>query len=425
METTTLTAVLSEDDHRFQLEIGDLLMGSESVNAVLSRAAARISEYLQLDKCNFIEIDAHNSAAIVHHFGAKKESDEMTPLATFEATGLGEMVRGTRVVIDDLSVDERTEFAYDDNYAPRGIAAFVGIPLTRDRVCVAVFGAVCAKPRAWTQREVSLVQSVAERTWIWSEHLRTVATLRANEVLLRDQSRYLEQRVEERTRDLLAALNEKEALIKEIHHRVKNNLQVISSMLNLQARRITDPTMRDVFEESQQRIQTIALVHERLYQSRDLSNISFDDYLKMLVANVMSTQNAAARNVTAITEVDRVTLPIETAIPCGLIVNELVTNSLKHAFPGGRVGTVKVAIRPIAAGKFLELEVSDDGVGLPTNLDPAKAKTLGMDLVYTFADQLDGTIDVRSTPKGSTFTLRFPAAFTVRHQTMDLRPFKQ
>ncbi|MGE3763598.1 MAG: CHASE domain-containing protein, partial [Kofleriaceae bacterium] len=401
---------IADADHTFQLEVGDLLHSSESVRGVLARSAARISEYLSLDKCHFAEIDVDDAQVVVHKYttGKKKESDEVTPLASFEASGLGELVKGTRYVIADLSKDPRTAPHYEAAYAPRDIRAFIAIPLMRGGVCVSYFGAISATPREWTQREVSLVQSVAERTWLWAEHLRALHGLRANEAQLRDLSRYLEERVDERTHELVRAVGEREALLKEIHHRVKNNLQVISSMLNLQARRITDPRFKNVFDESQQRIQTIALVHERLYQSRDLAAIGFDDYLKSLVANVMSAQNAAARNVTATTDVEGISLPIQRAIPCGLIVNELVTNALKHAFPDGRAGSIAVTMKP--SGDHVELVVSDDGVGLPSSLDPAKAKTLGLDLVYTFAEQLDATVDVTSTTTGASFTLRFPAA---------------
>ena len=402
--------LVADRDHTFQLELGDILHSSESVRGVLARSALRVSEYLQLDKCHFAEIDIDDAQVTVHQYtpGKKKESDEIAPLAMFEASGLGDLVRGTRFVIADLTIDPRTASHYETAYGPRGIRAFVAIPLMRGGICVAYFGAVSATPREWTTREVSLVQSVAERTWLWAEHLRSLHGLRANEAQLRDLSKYLEERITERTQDLVRALGDKEALLKEIHHRVKNNLQVISSMLNLQARRITEPSLKDVFDESQQRIQTIALVHERLYQSPDLSSIGFDDYLKSLVANVMSAQNAAARNVTATTVVEGVSLPIQRAIPCGLIVNELVTNSLKYAFPDDRTGTIAVSMK--ADGDQIELRVWDNGVGLPTSLDPSKAKTLGLDLVYTFAEQLDATVDVQSSSTGASFTLRFPAS---------------
>jgi two-component sensor histidine kinase/CHASE1-domain containing sensor protein len=392
---------IADRDHTFQLELGDILHSSESVRDVLARSALRVEQYLALDNCYVTEVDGAHPSAL----DTGIESDESVALASFEVLGFDSFVRGTRYVISDLSTDERTAHLYEEAYAPRSIRAFVAIPLVRGGDCIAYFNAISATPREWTRREVSLVQSVAERTWLWAEHLRNLHGLRANEQQLRDLAKDLEERVAERTQDLVRAVGERESLLKEIHHRVKNNLQVISSMLNLQARRITDAHFKRVFDESQQRIQSIALVHENLYQSRDLSSIGFDDYLKSLVANVMSAQSAA--RVTAITNVENVTLPIKTAIPCGLIINELVTNALKYAFPGERAGTVTVSMK--SDGDRVELRVADDGVGLPAALDPSKAKTLGLDLVYTFAEQLDATVDVASSAEGATFTLRFPA----------------
>ena len=398
-----------ERDQVFQLELGDILHSSESVRGVLGRAAARVSDYLELDKCHFAEIDVAAGQVVVHQYtrGKKLDADEIATISSFEASGLGDLVRGSRIVIADIATDPQMSELYERAYAPREIRAFIAVPLMRGGVCVAYFGAVSATARDWTQREVSLVQSVAERTWLWAEHLRSLHVLRANEAQLRELSADLEQRVAMRTRELVRAVGEKEALLKEIHHRVKNNLQVISSMLNLQARRITDAAFKNAFDDSQQRIQTIALVHERLYQSPDLSSIGFDDYLTSLVANVMSAQNAAARSITATTDVGGVRMPIQRAIPCGLIVNELVTNALKHAFPDGRAGTIAVSM--MAVDGQLELRVADDGIGLPAAFDPANVYTLGLDLVYTFAEQVDATVDVRSSSEGAVFTLRFLA----------------
>jgi two-component sensor histidine kinase len=285
-------------------------------------------------------------------------------------------------------------------YASYGIRAFIAIPLMREGNAAAYFGVVSGRERAWTSRDISLVQNAAERAWLWSEHLRSVHQLR-------DLSRFLEARVEERTRDLVAAVGEKEALLKEIHHRVKNNLQVISSMLNLQARRLHGSELASTFEQSQQRIHTIALVHERLYQSRDLSNIGLDEYLKSLVANIMYAQNASGRGIIATTDIAGIRLPIQRAIPCGLIVNELITNAVKHAFPGARGGTIRISMRTV--GDQIELAIADDGVGLPPGLDPKQSDTLGLDLVYAFAEQLDTELDVR-TGRGASFTLRFAAS---------------
>ncbi len=389
--------VEAERDHLFQVELGDALHASESIHAVMARAAARISEHLGIEVCHYGEIDAAAGTVALHQYSrGKRESVETVPAASFEGAGTAELLSGARYVVEDVALDERTAQTVDA-YKPRELRSFIAIPLMRGGVTVAYFAVVSATPRAWTPRDVSLVQSVAERTWLWSEHLRSVHDLR-------DLSRYLEERVEERTRDLVAAVGEKEVLLKEIHHRVKNNLQVISSMLNLQARRVQDRELASAFEESQQRIHTIALVHERLYQSRDLSNIGIDDYLKSLVENVMYAQNARERGITAHTDVAGISLPIQLAIPCGLIVNELITNAVKHAFPTGTGGTINVSMKSV--GGRIELAIADDGVGLPPGLDPAKADTLGLDLVYAFAEQLDAELDIRS-GKGASFTLRF------------------
>jgi two-component sensor histidine kinase len=206
------------------------------------------------------------------------------------------------------------------------------------------------------------------------------------------------------TRQLRAALDEKEVLVKEVHHRVKNNLQVISSLLNLQARTVDSQVLREVFDESQRRIQAIALVHDQLYRSRDLTAIDCDDYLRSLVSGVMTASDAAERGVTATIEASHVNLTVETAIPCGLIVNELVTNALKHAFPNKHAGTIAVTMK--STGDRMQLRVADDGIGLPASVDPRNTTTLGLELVYTLAEQLDATVDV-SAVGGTTFTFSF------------------
>jgi two-component sensor histidine kinase len=200
------------------------------------------------------------------------------------------------------------------------------------------------------------------------------------------------------------SLREKEVLLREIHHRVKNNLQVISSLLNLQAHALTDPAAREIFNESQNRVQSIALVHEKLHQSADLSHVNFEEYTAALLDNLFDTYNAADRGISRSIDVG-VQLAIDAAIPCGLIVNELVTNALKHGFPDGCRGTVSVGLHEEMGG--LKLVVADDGVGLPLHIDPRKTTSLGLDLVFTFAEQLDAQVEVLR-ERGTTFLFQFP-----------------
>jgi two-component sensor histidine kinase len=187
------------------------------------------------------------------------------------------------------------------------------------------------------------------------------------------------------------SLKEKEVLLKEIHHRVKNNLQIIHSLLNMQSRRSKDPRILDALRESQNRVRTMALIHERLYRSTDLSEIDFKEYISRLVGELYLSFGVNADQLRLELELQPVRLGIDIAIPCGLIVNELVSNSLKHGFPGGRRGRLKLSLVAVEDGT-VRLAIGDDGAGLPADLDFRKTETLGLQLVCTLVDQLGGTI---------------------------------
>jgi PAS domain S-box-containing protein len=195
------------------------------------------------------------------------------------------------------------------------------------------------------------------------------------------------RRFEERLRE---SLHEKEVLLREIHHRVKNNLQVISSLLNLQSVHLHDEAALAAFRESQGRIRSMALVHEKLYQSGDLARVDVGGYIQDLAGQLLRSY-APVGQVDLEVAVPELSLGVDTAIPCSLILNELISNSLKHAFPGGRRGAIRVTLRETGAERFT-LEVEDDGIGFPEGLDPNRAETLGLQLVTTLAEQLDGSV---------------------------------
>ena len=222
----------------------------------------------------------------------------------------------------------------------------------------------------------------------------------------------LEKCVQERTAELTEAntklaalLHEKEILLKEVHHRVKNNLQVISSLLNLQSEYIKDAESVEIFAETRHRVRSMALIHEKLYQSHDLARIDFADYLRSLTRNLQSSYAGRASGVELSVAVDDVMLGVDLAVPCGLIVNELVTNCFKYAFPAGRSGVIQIAMTR-GEGSSLKLSVADDGVGFPKHVDFRNTNSLGMQIINTLAEQLDGSIHM-SNGVGTKFEISF------------------
>lgn len=196
----------------------------------------------------------------------------------------------------------------------------------------------------------------------------------------------------EAERKILLALEEKEILIKEIHHRVKNNLHVIISLLNLQIHNINDPKLLEIFNDSQNRIYTMALIHEQLYQSEDLGKVRLDKYIQGLIGNLCTSFYIGSKSIKLMVEAEPLSLNLETAIPCGLIINELITNVYKHAFPNGRDGEVKVQLFQSDEQQF-NLIVADNGIGIPATVDLQNPTSLGLKLVQILAKQLKASLE--------------------------------
>lgn len=268
-----------------------------------------------------------------------------------------------------------------------------------------------------------LEELVKERT---AELRAEIAERKKAEEALQEAHDKLEKRVEERTAELKMAnkelqqeirrrvraqaqlnrsLKEKEVLLKEIHHRVKNNMQIISSLLRLQSSQIKDKKILEIFKIGQNRIRSMALVHYKLYQSKDLARIEFSDYIKTLTADLFSTYRVGQADIILRLDIKDVFLDINRAIPCGLIINELVSNSLKHAFPDGRKGEIIVKMCANKKGKYT-LIVKDTGIGLPRGLELCKSGTLGMRLVHDLVAQIKGNIEL-DRKDGSTFIITF------------------
>lgn len=259
------------------------------------------------------------------------------------------------------------------------------------------------------------------------------ARRRAEDALL-EAHRNLEIKVRERTRALTDAnkrledeiarrehseerircsLKEKEILLAEIHHRVKNNLQIISSLLALQADLVSDWAARDVLEDSRNRIRSIALIHEHIYRSRDLSRIDFHEYLRSLASNLLKNHSDTRIEISVDTDESPVYMGMDKALPCSLIINELVTNCMKHAFPPHAEGEIRIVFSSTEDDGFL-LSVTDNGKGFPDNLDFRSTKSLGLQLVVNLAEiQLQGSIELL-TGEGTEFRILFPEERTAR-----------
>ena len=205
---------------------------------------------------------------------------------------------------------------------------------------------------------------------------------------------------------LKSSLEEKDVLLREVHHRVKNNMQVISSLLNLQARTIESPQLQKMFQESQSRVRAMAMIHEILYESGDLSGIDLDGYVTKLANSLIRIYGADANNIRLDVDAEEITLGIDETVPCGLVLNELLSNSLKYAFPDGRPGVIKIRAHSTEDGEVV-LRVSDDGVGMPADLDIRATESMGMSLVVGLVEnQLGGRLEL-DRDKGTCFTIIF------------------
>ncbi|HEY6393208.1 MAG TPA: histidine kinase dimerization/phosphoacceptor domain -containing protein [Bryobacteraceae bacterium] len=221
-------------------------------------------------------------------------------------------------------------------------------------------------------------------------------------VILRDVTQRLaaDERVQQ-------SLREQGALLREIHHRVKNNLQVVSSLLGLQSRAADDEHVRKMLKDSQDRIHSMALLHEVLYQSNTFSRVNLPDYIWQIASHLFSSFGIGQDRIRLLTKLEAIDLSLDAAVPCGLIINELISNALKYAFPDGRKGEVRIELlaRP---GNMARLVVADNGIGLH-HIDWATARSLGMRLVRTLADQIGAEVEVNSSA-GTEIQLTFPAA---------------
>lgn len=281
-------------------------------------------------------------------------------------------------------------------------SALAAVPLAVKGRVLGGMGLSFDKPQVFSEEDRAFILAIArqcaqalERARLYDEAQQEIATRKETEAQLK------------------TLLAEKEVLLKEVHHRVKNNLQAVSNLLYLQATYISDPQVQEMFRDVQNRIKSIAMIHEKLYQTKDLARINFAEYIAMLVTHLIHSYKIDPEKINLNLAVDNMPLDVDTAMPLGVIINELVTNVLKHAFPAGqrrpgaedRPDEIGIELKVEGEGQFL-LSVSDNGIGLPEELDVLNAPSVGLQLVNMLAGYMQGAIEVEQSA-GTTFRIKF------------------
>ena len=258
----------------------------------------------------------------------------------------------------------------------------------------------CDPERQWHTHEADLLQQIANQLAI---ALQQATLYQQSQIELGER-----QQAEANLRSLV---QEKDVLLKEVHHRVKNNLQIISSLLRMQSR-LVDANTRLLFQEAQNRVQSIASIHEHLYQSPDLSQLDFEEYVQILVNNLLRSYGVDSQTVQTVLEIEPIPLTLNLAIPCGLIINELVSNSLKYAFEHSQVGEIKICLAGTSVVKNtidnkIILTVQDNGVGISPNIDWQTSRSLGLRIVRTLVGQMHGVVMLER-DRGTVFRITLP-----------------
>lgn len=372
---------------------------SLQIKEILQTAVDEVRQFLQTERVIIYQFNPDMSGTVVVESVAPGWVPALN--STVKDTCFGQSyahayAEGRVLVVDDIYAAGLTQ-CHIDILAIYDVRASLVVPILQGNHLWGLLCAYhCSEPKHWRSLEVSLLKQLATHIAI---------AIQQSELYQQVQNELTERtRAEEQ---LKVSLREKEALLKEIHHRVKNNLQIISSVLRLQSDFIRDDKVMALFNDSQNRIRSMALIHEKLYQSRDLLRISMSEYIQDLVSNLLSSYVARSQKVGLTVDADSIHLNIDTAIPCGLIINELVSNALKHAFPtaSNQENKVWVTVNRTPDSCFV-LTVGDNGIGFPDNLDFRNTESLGLELVCIFTEQLEGSLELAK-HKGTQFTVTF------------------
>jgi two-component sensor histidine kinase/PAS domain-containing protein len=383
-----ITERMRREAHQSLLvEIGDDLSRLVTPDEIMQAVGSRLGEYLNLGACVFVDVDEGRGEVTVHHGWNKEGVPSLKQTFRMAEYLTDEFARASRAgetfVVRDTATDARVDA---DAYARLNIGAWLAVPFHREGRWTASLSVTGVAPRDWRDDEIELVRNIADRVFPRIERARAEAALRAS-------------------------LAEREGLLKELHHRVKNNLQVITSLLEMQSRNVNDPKARTSLAEAQRRIGSIASIHELLYQSGSFSRVELANYARRLVPHLVSLYQAEERIKVSVVG-DDVLMDLERAVPCGLLLNELVTNVCKHALPPPLTGALTVELQQYDG--HIRLQVRDTGVGLPAGFDYRKSASLGLQLVHLLAKQLGGSVVFQS-GRGLSVEARLPSGQNSRN----------
>lgn len=371
---------------------------SLNLEEILSTAVTEVRQFFQIDRALVYRFEPDwSGTVIVESVGegsTKLQGRKILDVGLAVETCILPYTHGRVLAVEDIYKSGLAD-CYIGLFEQFQVRANLVVPILQGEQLWGLFVAQhCAAERQWQPWEISWLQQLAAQLGI---------ALQQSELYKQLQMELAErQQAESKIR---ASLQEKEVLLKEIHHRVKNNLQVISSLLKLQSRYTQDSKTLDMLKESQNRVRSMALIHEKLYQSSDLARIDFADYMQNLAKNLLYSYSIDASAVKVEVIVDKVSLNLDTAIPCGLLINELISNALKYAFPDGRQGKICIEFSQVEGEQFL-LTVRDNGIGFPADIDFRNTVSLGLRLACSLTEQLDGTIDMERN-QGTVFRVKF------------------
>ncbi len=376
-------------------EINQAIIAAESPRTIAEAALKPISQLIPCDQAALLTIDIEHKQVVFLRIIPGLDLPSVQDgtcmnLLTLENSDLtSTLLEGQVGHVTDFEAIAKLHPLLAQVHAHSGLQSALLVPLLVREQIIGILALSTGKKDAPGADATSIAQEIADSLAVALQ-----------------QSRLQKERQQHAER-LEAALHDKEALLREIHHRVKNNLQIISSLLSLGADHTDDQHTITQLEASRSRVQSMALVHEQLYQSPDLAQVDLHEYIERLSAHLFHAYGAYGAGITLHIDVDSVPLDIDTAVPCGLIINEIMTNALKYAFPNSHRGDIHIQVQ--REGQRVNLEISDNGVGLPPDLDIERVDSMGMQLISTLTAQLQGTLDVDRT-NGTAYTIRFPVS---------------